>query len=276
MELAIYQVDAFADNVFTGNPAAVVPLDEWLEDDVMQSIAAEINLAETAFFVANKDRYQIRWFTPVIEVDLCGHATLASAFVLFSELNYSSKMITFDSKSGPLQVQKIERKELEKQLIELDFPCQKQIPCDAPKGLSDALGVDINECLKDDVYLVVLDREEQVANLKPNFSKLLEVDVRGVIVSAPSQAYDFVNRCFAPAVGINEDSVTGSAFTRLIPYWADRLNKNELFAKQISRRGGEVYCELKGNRVKIAGTATKFMQGTITFPLAMRKAIDDD
>lgn len=264
MELNLYQVDAFAGSVFSGNPAAVVPLEQWLDDGVMQSIAAENNLAETAFFVQNGDNFQIRWFTPVAEVDLCGHATLASAFVLFNELNHDSNNIVFESKSGLLPVTKKTKQNSLLELIELDFPSQNAIDCNAPKGLSEALGVEIKQCLHNEIFVVILEDEKQVHDLKPNFAQLLELDIRGVVVTAPSTSYDFVNRYFAPSVGINEDSVTGSAFTRLIPYWAKRLNKVTLFAKQISQRGGEVYCELDGERVKIAGTAVKYLQGKLS------------
>lgn len=263
MELELYQVDAFAGRAFGGNPAAVVPLSKWLDESLMQSIAAENNLAETAFFVPKGDVYEIRWFTPLAEVDLCGHATLASAYVLFNELGYQSNSLIFDSKSGPLRVDRTIDKDSNKTLIILDFPVQAPVDCDVPKGLSEALGIEVSHCLKNGIYIVVLDNEAQVADLKPDFTQLLELGVRGVTVTAQSERYDFVNRYFAPLIGINEDSVTGSAFTKLIPYWAEQLNKNTLFAKQISHRGGEVYCELAGDRVKIGGTAVKYLQGTI-------------
>ncbi len=263
MELQLYQVDAFASQVFGGNPAAVVPLLEWLDESLLQSIAAENNLAETAFFVRKGETYEIRWFTPWAEVDLCGHATLASAYVLFNELNYKSNTLVFDSKSGLLQVDKIIDVKTNEDLFLLDFPNQKPVVCGAPLGLSEALGIDVKLCLENEIYIVVLDGEAQVASLKPNFTRLLELGIRGVTVTAPSNQYDFVNRYFAPFIGINEDSVTGSAFTKLIPYWAKRLNKDIMIAKQISRRGGEVYCELAGDRVKIGGTAVKYLQGAI-------------
>lgn len=266
MDLEIYQIDAFADKPFNGNPAAVVPLAEWLDDKVMQSIAAENNLSETAFFVKDADRYDIRWFTPLAEVDLCGHATLASAYVIFNELNDDSETILFDSKSGFLSVEKRTESAFDKGQFVLDFPCQAPVICDSPEGLSEALGVKITECLKNGIYVVVLDNEKQVVGLNPNFSKLSELDVRGIIVTAPSENYDFVNRYFAPSIGIDEDPVTGSAFTKLIPYWAERLKKNRMHAKQVSQRGGEVSSELIGDRVKIAGTAIKYMQGKLFLP----------
>ena len=263
MELELYQIDAFADASFTGNPAAVIPLTEWLEEDVMQSIAAENNLAETAFFVYQSDnQYQIRWFTPMVEVDLCGHATLASAYVLFNELNTTAHQLVFNSMSGPLRVEKITKHD--KELIELDFPSQPPVECDEPEGLADSLGVGIVTCLCDEIYIVLLEDEDEVAQVTPNFSKLLQLGIRGVVVTATSEQYDFVNRYFAPLIGINEDSVTGSAFSKLIPYWSKRLNKKSMTAKQISHRGGEVFCELVEDRVKIAGTCVKYMQGTIT------------
>ena len=261
MELQLYQIDAFADHTFAGNPAAVVPLNEWLEDSVMQSIAAENNLAETAFFVKQQGAFEIRWFTPVAEVDLCGHATLAAAYVIFNEMICTDAELVFHSKSGPLKVSKI--RQYNKDLIVLDFPTQKPIECDAPQGLGDALGIDISVCLKNEIYIVVLDSEEEVVRLTPNFTKLLNLGIRGVTVTAVSSNYDFINRYFAPLIGINEDSVTGSAYTKLIPYWSQKLNKKRMTAKQASDRGGEVFCELVGDRVNIAGTAVKYLSGKI-------------
>ena len=261
MELELYQIDAFTNKVFSGNPAAVVPLDKWLEDQLLQKIAAENNLAETAFFVSHDDGYQIRWFTPLAEVDLCGHATLASAHVLFEELGCGSSELLFYSKSGQLQVSKIN--DQNNDLIALDFPTQKPVECDVPQGLEDALGIDISLCLKNEIYIVVLADEDEVVKLSPNFTKLLNLGIRGVAVTALSSNYDFINRYFAPLIGINEDSVTGSAYTKLIPYWSQKLNKKHMIAKQVSDRGGEVFCELVDDRVKIAGTAVKYLSGKI-------------
>lgn len=257
MILDIYQIDAFANNVFEGNPAAVIPLDEWLDDDLMQSIAAENNLAETAFFVEEDTGYRIRWFTPAVEVDLCGHATLASAYVLYEELAYQGSSLTFNSRSGPLTISR------DADRFSMDFPTQACLPCETPSGLAQALGCEINACLKNEDYVVVLDTEQQLLNLDPDFAGLSELDLRGVIVTAPSANYDFVNRFFGPNVGVDEDPVTGSAFTKLIPYWAERLGKNVLTAKQVSQRGGEVFCQMQGERVLIAGSAISYLQGSI-------------
>lgn len=257
MKLDIYQIDAFANHVFEGNPAAVIPLDEWLDDGLMQLIAAENNLAETAFFVEEDAGYRIRWFTPTVEVDLCGHATLASAYVLYQELDYQATSLTFNSRSGPLTIMR------DKDQFSMDFPAQVCLPCDAPTGLALALGCDIYTCLKNEDYVVVLNTEQELLNLNPDFSGLSKLDLRGVIVTAPSVNYDFVNRFFAPNVGVNEDPVTGSAFTKLIPYWAERLGNNVLTAKQVSARGGEVFCQMHGDRVLIAGSAVSYLKGSI-------------
>lgn len=257
MQLDIYQIDAFSERVFSGNPAAVVPLDSWLDDSVMQAIAAENNLAETAFFVNQAGRYHIRWFTPVTEVDLCGHATLASAYVLYRELGYELPALTFDSKSGPLTITQRD------DLYMMDFPSQPCTPCPVPAGLSTALGVPISECFCHEDYLVVLDNEAQLTALEPDFLAMSKLTLRGVIVTAVSESYDFVNRFFAPNVGINEDAVTGSAYTKLIPYWAERLAKKRMTAKQVSARGGEVICEIAGERVLIGGKAVNYLQGQI-------------
>ena len=257
MKLDLYQIDAFADKPFTGNPAAVIPLEAWPDDATMQAIAEENNLAETAFFVQQDTGYRIRWFTPAAEVDLCGHATLASAYVLFQELAYKSPILTFESKSGPLNISR------KGDLFVMDFPSQKCEPSAAPDGLSGALGIEVNECWQNEDFMVVLEDQAQLAAITPDFSALSKLDLRGVIITAPSKEYDFVNRFFAPNVGVNEDSVTGSAYTKLIPYWAERLAKNVLTGKQVSSRGGKVFCELKGDRVLIAGSAVKYLQGQI-------------
>jgi PhzF family phenazine biosynthesis protein len=257
MKIPFYQVDAFADKVFQGNPAAVCILDEWLSVSVMQSIAAENNLAETAFCVANENGYAIRWFTPQVEVDLCGHATLATAHVLFKELGVEQASISFQSNSGTLYVRR------RRGLLELDFPAEKALLCAVPNGLSEALGVNISTCLKNVDYLVVLETEQMLIDLRPDFKQLQGLDARGVIVTAPSVKYDFVSRFFAPTVGVNEDPVTGSAFTKLIPYWAERLDKTSMQAKQISARGGEVHCDLAENRVLIAGNSVLYAKGEI-------------
>jgi len=257
MKLTLYQIDAFANKIFEGNPAAICPLKEWLADDLLQSIAAENNLSETAYFIETDTGYHIRWFTPTNEVDLCGHATLASAYVIFKLLGYKKEEIIFESKSGLLKVVK------NNDWLEMDFPSQPPIQCAIPKPILNAFDAAPIECLKAEDYLVVFNNEDTVLKANPNLAALSELDLRGVIITARSENYDFVTRFFAPNFGINEDPVTGSAFTQLIPYWANQLNKNKLNAKQISARGGEVKCTLVGERVKILGKAVKYMTATI-------------
>lgn len=257
MKLTQYHVDAFASRIFEGNPAAVCHLREWLDDTIMQRIAAENNLAETAFIVPQGNDYAVRWFTPLTEVDLCGHATLASAYVLFNELGAEGRELTFHSKSGLLRVRR------NANLLELDFPCQVPRACRPPAGLSQALGINVQRCLENEDYLVVLESEHALQALTPDFNKLTEIDTRGVIVTAPSSQYDFVNRFFAPRIGVNEDPVTGSAFTKLIPFWAKELGKKRLNAKQVSVRGGEVFCRLNGDRVMISGYGTLFSKSEL-------------
>jgi PhzF family phenazine biosynthesis protein len=257
MKLPIYQVDAFADNVFEGNPAAICPLEEWLSDEVMQNIAMENNLSETAFFVKQEDSFRLRWFTPTTEVDLCGHATLASAHVLFEHLGYEKSVISFDSNSGELEV----RREGDQFLM--DFPASELNETSAPQFLEMAIGVPAKELYRDTDYLYVVESAEQVRNLKPDFRELEKADVRGIIVTASAAKVDFVSRFFAPAVGVDEDPVTGSAHTMLTPYWSGKYGKNELVGRQVSRRGGKVYCKNKDGRVELGGTARTFLQGEI-------------
>lgn len=263
MKLKIYQIDTFTESVFGGNPAAVVPLDDWLPDSVMQSIAAENNLSETVFFIPNttstssQQRYEIRWFTPTIEVDLCGHATLATAYVLYNCLDYSLDEVVFNSRSGELGVK------YKDGLYTLDFPAQIPSACEIPKALEDGLGVDIQDCYSFSDYVVVVENETDLLSIKPNFSALSQLDLRGVIVTAPSNYCDFVARFFAPNAGILEDPVTGSAYTQLTPYWSKRLNKTQLSAQQLSQRKGHLYCEDKGERVLISGKAVKYLEGEI-------------
>lgn len=257
MKLPIYQIDAFANKPFQGNPAAVVPLDSWLSDDVMQSIAEENNLAETAFFVKEDSGFNIRWFTPCSEVKLCGHATLAAGFVLFEILGHKEEVINFDSLSGKLSVS------LKDGLITLDFPSQIPVSCEIPEDLIKGLGKKPLTCLKNEDYIAVFDCEEDVAEIVPNDIYLKRLDLRGVAVTSVSDEYDFVARFFAPKYAIPEDSVTGSAYTQLTPYWSAKLLKNKFTAKQISKRGGELFCELKGDRVLISGKAVKYLQGEI-------------
>ena len=257
MEIEIYQVDAFAGKVFTGNPAAVCPLDAWLDDAILQSIAQENNLSETAFFVKTADDYQIRWFTPVAEVDLCGHATLASAFVFFTHIDPSCKRVTFNSASGPLHVERNAGR------LCMNFPSQPPHACDAPDDLIAGLGKPPSRVLSCEDYFVVFESEKDIRDLRPRMDLLKNLDLRGVIVTAPGNSVDFVSRFFAPVLGVDEDPVTGSAHSALTPYWAERLNKKELNAHQLSARGGELFCKDLGERVEIAGTAVQYLHGTI-------------
>ncbi len=258
MKLEIYQVDAFTNKLFAGNPAAVCPLTEWIEEDLMQRIALENNLSETAFFVKKDDVYEIRWFTPTFEIDLCGHATLGSAFVIFEILKAEENLVRFHShKSGALEVEK------KGDVLTLDFPSRPVARCDAPEGLIEAIGKQPKEILKARDYFLVYETEQEVLAIAPNFSKLLEIDAHGCIVTAKGDTSDFVSRFFAPEVGVFEDPVTGSAHCNLIPYWSEKLGKTELFARQISARGGELFCALKGERVKIGGNAVLYLKGEI-------------
>jgi len=258
MKIPIYHIDAFANRVFAGNPAAVCPLEEWLEDSVMQAIAQENNLSETAFFVPEEHGYRIRWFTPVAEVDLCGHATLAAAFVIFNYGDTSRSQITFRSRSGKLTVVK------ERGLLSMDFPSQPPVPCEAPKELVDGLGKEPLEVLCSEDYLAVFSSENDLIELNPDMGILRKVGLRGVIVTAQGKRVDFVSRFFAPKLGVDEDPVTGSSHCALTPYWANKLNKKELHAHQVSQRGGELFCRDCGHRVTISGRAVKFMEGSIT------------
>lgn len=257
MKLAIYQVDAFTSKLFCGNPAAVCPLNDWLEDDVMQSIAAENNLAETAFFVKNKNYYDLRWFTPETEVDLCGHATLATAYVIFNLLKNGSEKIIFQTKSGKLEVTK------RNDLLVMNFPSRKPVATEIPEGLVEAMGKAPKEVFQSRDLLLLYDSEEEILSLQPNFNLLSKIDCFGYIATAKGNESDFVSRFFAPKEGINEDPVTGSAHSTLIPFWAERLGKNELLAHQISKRGGELFCKLLGDRVEIAGNAFLYLTGSI-------------
>jgi len=255
----MYQVDAFAQNIFEGNPASICPLEEWLEDELMQKIANENNLSETAFFIKRNNKFHIRWFTPTLEVDLCGHATLATAYVIFEHLNYQENEIIFDSRSGILKVTKDDDK------YQMDFPTQKFEKCKIPNEIIEAFGKIPKSCYKAMDYLIVFENEKDVIEANPNFEILKKLDskIRGIIITSKSKRYDFVNRFFAPNAGINEDPVTGSAFTQLIPYWSQILKKDELIAKQVSQRGGKVFCKLKDNRVEISGHAVKYLYGQI-------------
>lgn len=261
MQLKLYQIDAFTDQLFKGNPAAVCPLNEWLPDALLQQIAMENNLSETAFIVEEEQGYHLRWFTPTAEVDLCGHATLATAHLLFTQLGYDQPEVTFLTKSGNLPVQKVAHG------YSMQFPT-KTYPREAPPlDLYHALGGEIaDEVYKNDDFMWVLDKEEKVRRMAPDFTALAEVDMRAVIVTAPADAsaVDFISRFFAPSVGVNEDPVTGSAHCMLIPYWAQRLDKKKLAARQISKRGGSLGCELVDDEtVQMTGQARTYLEGVI-------------
>lgn len=259
MIVPVYQVDAFADRIFDGNPAAVCPLESWLSDRHMQFIAAENNLSETAFFVPEADGFRLRWFTPEVEVDLCGHATLATAAVLWRELGYERPQIRFHTmKAGTLTVS-----QQDDGWIALDFPARPPQPVAAPAALAAALGVPPTMVLAARDYVAVYEDAETVRALKPDMAALAALDRFAVMVTAPGDDCDFVSRFFAPAKGVPEDPVTGSAHCTLIPYWAERLGRTELQARQLSRRGGRVRCAHRGDRVTIAGQAVLYMKGEL-------------
>jgi PhzF family phenazine biosynthesis protein len=258
MEIKTYQVDAFTNRLFEGNPAAICLLDAWLADDLLQSIAMENNLSETAFIVPRDQDFHIRWFTPTTEIDLCGHATLAAAFVLWECNKIKAEQLVFHSLSGPLTVFRNSNK-----TITLDFPVRNFTACEIPNLLIQALGVEPIECYQSVDYLVVLENEKQIRDLQPDFRLLTQLKTRGIIVTAKGDHDDFVSRFFAPKKGINEDPVTGSAHCTLTPFWTERLGKNKLRARQLSKRQGEISCELKGERVQLTGNAILFSEGFI-------------
>ncbi|MFA6128635.1 MAG: PhzF family phenazine biosynthesis protein [Bacteroidales bacterium] len=257
--MKIFQVDAFTARLFCGNPAGVVPLDEWLEDEVMQRIAMENNLAETAFFVPAGEGFHIRWFTPKVEVDLCGHATLATAHVLFHHLGFSGPDLKFSSRSGPLRVFRDGKRYV------LDFPVDELDPVELPDGMIESLGgkEPMFSYMGKTDYMLVYEKQSDIENMKPDFLQLGKVKARGVIVTAPGDWVDFVSRFFGPQVGINEDPVTGSAHTSLTPYWSRQLAKTELTARQLSERGGDLFCRNRGARIEIAGEAVTYLEGQI-------------
>lgn len=266
--IPIYQVDAFADAVFGGNPAAVCFLDGWLDDQVLQGIAAENNLAETAFVAPADDEvahYALRWFTPTVEVDLCGHATLASASILLTQRDPGRSSVTFSTRSGYLTVRRSDAG------YEMDLPARPPLPVDEPEGLAHAIGVAPSEVLQGSnehgMFLAVLETADQVRAVDPDLGFIAGLNGDGLIVSAPagkSDKCDFVSRYFAPAAGIPEDPVTGSAHCVLIPYWADRLGQTTLSARQVSSRGGRLSCRLEGERIVVGGNAVLYLEGTIT------------
>jgi len=259
MILPIYQVDAFTDHLFGGNPAAVCPLEQWLETEVMQSIAAENNLAETAFIVANGSGFELRWFTPALEVDLCGHATLATAHVLFEHLAYKGDQIRFFTRSGDLIVEKVSNG------YRMDFPSQPPVREGVPSELLAALEISEASYIGQSVnyYFVALANQAAVEKISPDMRALAKLEKIGVIVSAPGNEVDFVSRFFAPKAGIDEDPVTGSAHCALIPYWAAQLGKHRLSAWQISPRKGVLDCELVDDRVWMGGKAVTYLEGQI-------------
>jgi PhzF family phenazine biosynthesis protein len=273
MKLALYQIDAFATELFKGNPAAVVPLKKWLPDDLMQQLGMENNLAETVFFVPSKEKevdYDIRWFTPELEINLCGHATLASAFVVFEILKGKKKKVVFSSKSGLLTVRKDNKNApSEGFMAMMDFPSWKpERTDDVPEGLKEVLGVkEIVGVYRHRDLLVELNKEGDVKDASPDFTALKKMGEK-VIITAPgsSREVDYVSRFFAPIAGIDEDPVTGSAHSQLIPFWSEKLGKEKMFARQLSRRGGEIYCEQKDERVLMGGRCVYYMKGEFSLP----------
>jgi len=260
MKLTMYQVDAFTEKLFCGNPAAIVPLEKWIDDEIMQKIAMENNLAETGFFVAKGgNEFDIRWFTPALEINLCGHATLGSAFILYNKMGYKNDKIVFHSKSGPLTVTRNDKH------ILMDFPSWKperisDYPEELLQSLGDPsiLGVYLNR-----EYIIELENEDAVKKIDPDFTVMKKAG-KMVIVTAAGDKVDFVSRFFGPTAGIDEDPVTGSAHSQLIPFWSEKLGKDKMQAKQLSKRGGDIYCEQKGERVIMGGNCVFYLEGQIT------------
>ena len=259
-----FHVDAFASATFRGNPAGVCLLDAWLDDATLLNVAAENKHSETAFLVARGADYDLRWFTPAVEMDLCGHATLAAAFMVFTQIDRQKNLVRFHSRSGELTVTR------EGDTLTLDFPSRPGTPSGVTPELIGALGAQPREVFKSRDLLVVFDNEADVRGLKPNFAAMKSLDCLGVIATAPGSDCDFVSRFFAPVGGVDEDPVTGSAHCTLIPYWAQRLGKTKMFARQISARGGELFCELAGERVHIGGKAVLYLHGEIEIDGAQR------
>jgi len=257
MKYPLYQLDAFTDRLFGGNPAAVVLLDAWLPDATLAAIAAENNLAETAFVIPRSDVSPLRWFTPAVEVDLCGHATLAAADVLLRHRFASLDRVAFSTRSGELAVARAGA------LLQMDFPARPGKPVGVSDALAAALGTRPRESYLARDLLAILDSEAEVRALRPDFARIAALDAFALIVSAPGNSVDFVSRFFAPRAGIPEDPVTGSAHCTLTPYWSARLGRNKLTAKQVSARGGDLVCELNGERVLIAGKVVEYLRGEI-------------
>jgi len=257
MKLPYYEVSAFTADSFGGNPAGVCPLAAWLPDSVLQGIAANNNLAETAFTVPRENDFELRWFTPTVEMDLCGHATLAAASVLFNERGLRGDAVRFYSRSGVLSVAR------DADLLTLDFPSRPPTPSLPPEALLHGLGATPKEVFKARDFLALFSSEAEVRALQPDFATLKMLDCLGIIVTAPGADCDFSSRFFAPGAGVDEDPVTGSAHCTLIPFWAQRLDKTKLFARQVSARGGELFCELVGDRVRIGGRTVHYLCGEI-------------
>ena len=257
MRIPYFQVDAFTDRVFGGNPAGVCLLEGWLPDGKLQQIALENNLSETAFVVRRRDEFDLRWMTPTMEIDLCGHATLAPAFIIFNELGFGGGEIRFNTKTGPLGASR------EGDRIVLDFPAWEAKPCEIPAVLADALGWIPHELYRNRDYLAVFANQDELLSLKPDMVALVQLECLGVICTAPGSDCDFVSRFFAPGAGIPEDPVTGSAHSTLTPYWAKRLGKSKLHARQLSSRRGELWCEDRGNRVGIGGNCALYSRAQI-------------
>ncbi len=262
LRLPLHHIDAFTDRLFAGNPAAVCPLPYWLPDATLQAIAAENNLSETAFLVHERNDWHIRWFTPQVEVELCGHATLASAYVYFHHLAHAVYSVTFHSRSGPLTVER------DGDWLVMDFPARPPQPAAAPEGLAAALGAVPLEVQGGANWLVLLEDERAVRELRPDFARLRQLEGGGIIATAPGEGCDFVSRFFAPRYGVDEDPVTGSAHCTLAPYWAARLGRNPLFGRQVSARGGEIHCTVRGDRVELRGQAVPYLQGWISLESA--------
>lgn len=260
--MKVYVVNAFTKDRFGGNPAAIVPLSAWIGADLMQKIAGQHNLAETAFVVPKGQDYEIRWFTPLVEVDLCGHATLAAAHVFYNHLGYAKDQLIFHSKSGPLYVSK----KKSNGMITLDFPVNKPVPTEFLSTFEQGLGIKPKEVYVSTFdYMAVLENQKQIEDLEPNFEMIGKLKSRGLITTAKGDKVDFVSRCFFPQSGINEDPVTGSAHTVTVPYWAERLGKSSLTAIQLSPRKGWLECELVGDRVHMSGHAITYLIGDIQF-----------
>ena len=260
MTIPYYQIDAFTDRVFGGNPAGVCLLESWLPDATLQAIARENNLSETAFVVRRGEEFELRWFTPTVEIDLCGHATLAPAFVLFTELNHAGADIRFHTKSGVLGATR------EGDIIVLDFPAMQAVRSDLPAALASGLGWIPREVWKTRDILAVFESDEEVHGLEPDFAQLAPLDCLGIIATAPGKDCDFVSRFFAPGAGIDEDPVTGSAHSTLVPYWSARLGKKKLHARQLSARRGELWCEERGPRVGIGGRCVLYSRAQLEIP----------